>query len=96
MNMQVMSGSDKLYQARKRHREWWVDLNSIIGGGFPEEVTLVYGPSGSQAESCVYVLGEEGSKLREQDEGLRQSGVSGICLGWRWGTRSSLEAGGRL
>lgn len=43
MNTQVMSGSDKLhedYQARKRHREWWVDLNRDIGGGFPEEGTL--------------------------------------------------------
>lgn len=99
MNTQVMSGSDKLhedYQARKRHREWWVDLNRDIGGGFPEEVTLEYGPSGSQGESYVYVLGEEGSKLREQDEGLRQGGAPGICLGWGWGMRSSLEAGGRL
>lgn len=99
MNTQVMSGSDKLhedYQARKRHREWWVDLNRDIGGGFPEEVTLEYGPSGSQGESYVYVLGEEGSKLREQDEGLRQGGAPGVCLGWGWGMRSSLEAGGRL
>lgn len=48
----------------KRYGEQWVDLNSEIKEGFPEEVTLEHGPVGSQVESCVHVLGKEGSKVR--------------------------------